>query len=85
MIFKGEIVLLVYGCGANADTQVKYCAPDFANEAKRRGQRTEVQWPASPWGGLLIDRGATQCQVSLLVVYHCIGVTKGKGAIVGAR
>ena len=62
--YRGSTVVLdlaiciwIYGCGANADTQVKYFAPDFANEAKRRGQPAEVQWPASPWGGPLRDRG----------------------------
>ena len=41
-------------------------APDIADEAMRRGHPTGVQWPDSPWGGPLSDRGATQCQVSLV-------------------
>jgi hypothetical protein len=32
-------------------------APDIADEAMRRGHPTGVQWPDSPWGGPLHDRG----------------------------
>ena len=32
-------------------------APDMTNEAMRRGHLTGVQWPDSPWGVLLVDRG----------------------------
>ena len=71
-----KVGIVVFGIPGVARTPVPkliHFAPDIADEAMRRGHPTGVQWPDSPWGGPLCDRGTTQCQVSLVDKSKCRG------------